>query len=82
MTIREGSAFRARVKDGKLEPLEKIDLPEGKAVEITVMRLTEERDDEAFLRSAGGWKGLIDADKLIDDIYNDRLMGASDEPES
>jgi len=28
---------------------------------------------EAFRRSAGGWKGLIDAEKLIRDIYRSRL---------
>ena len=35
---------------------------------------SERADDDAFLRSAGGWKGLVDAEKLIRDIYNDRLI--------
>ena len=73
--------LRARVKGGVLEPLENTDLPEGKEVLITVVRVAEDPDDEAFLRSAGSWKGTIDAEKLIRDIYADRLMGAGEEPE-
>lgn len=72
--------LRARVKGGVLEPLENTDLPEGKEVLITVVRVAEDPDDEAFLRSAGSWKGTIDAEKLIRDIYADRLMGAGEEP--
>lgn len=29
-------------------------------------------DYEAFLSSAGGWKNLVDTDKLIADIYQSR----------
>jgi len=72
--------IRARVKGGVLEPLEKTDLPEGKEVLITVISVAEDADDEAFLRSAGSWKGLIDADKLIHDIYEDRLLNTREEP--
>ena len=69
-----GGTIRARVKGGVLEPLEKIDLPEGKEVLITVIGVAEDPDDEAFLRSAGGWKGLVDAEALIRNIYADRLI--------
>jgi len=31
-----------------------------------------ESDYKAFLSSAGSWKGLIDSDKLIADIYESR----------
>lgn len=75
-----GGTIRARVKNGVLEPLEKTDLPEGKEVLITVIGVAEGPDDEAFLRSKGGWKGLIDADKLIRDIYEDRLINTREEP--
>ena len=75
-----GSTIRARVKGGVLEPLEKVDLPEGKEVLITVVSVAEDPDDEAFLRSRGGWRGLIDADKLIKDIYEDRLIDTREEP--
>jgi predicted DNA-binding antitoxin AbrB/MazE fold protein len=75
-----GGTIRARVKGGVLEPLEKADLPEGKEVLITIIGVAEDADDAAFLRSAGSWKGLIDADKFIHDIYEDRLLNTREEP--
>jgi len=75
-----GGTIRARVKGGVLEPLETTDLPEGKEVLITVVAVAEDLDDEAFLRSAGSWKGLVDAEKLIEDIYADRLIDTREEP--
>jgi predicted DNA-binding antitoxin AbrB/MazE fold protein len=75
-----GGTIRARVRGGVLEPLERTDLPEGKEVLITVIAVAEDPDDEAFLRSKGGWKGLIDAERLIRDIYEDRLIESREEP--
>jgi predicted DNA-binding antitoxin AbrB/MazE fold protein len=75
-----GGTIRARVKGGVLEPLEKMDLPEGKEVLIAVISVAEGPDDEAFLRSAGSWKGLIDAEKFIRDVYEDRLLNTREEP--
>jgi predicted DNA-binding antitoxin AbrB/MazE fold protein len=75
-----GGTIRARVKGGVLEPLERTNLPEGKEVLITVVGVAEDPDDEAFLRSAGSWKGLIDADKFIRDVYEDRLLNTREEP--
>jgi predicted DNA-binding antitoxin AbrB/MazE fold protein len=75
-----GGTIRARVRGGVLEPLEKTDLPEGKEVLITVLAVAEDPDDEAFLRSAGSWKGLVDAEELIENIYADRLIDTREEP--
>jgi predicted DNA-binding antitoxin AbrB/MazE fold protein len=75
-----GGTIRARVKGGVLEPLERTDLPEGMEVLITIIGVAEDPDDQAFLRSKGGWKGLIDAEKLIRDIYEDRLIDTREEP--
>ena len=75
-----GGTIRARVKGGVLEPLETTDLPEGKEVLITVIAVAEDPDDEAFLRSAGSWKGLVDAEELIENIYADRLIDSREEP--
>ena len=72
--------IRARVKGGVLEPLERTDLPEGKEVLITVIAVAEDPDGEAFLRSAGSWKGLVDAEELIENIYADRLIDTREEP--
>jgi len=75
-----GGTIRARVKGGLLEPVEKTDLPEGKEVLITVIGVADDPDREAFLRSKGGWKGLIDAEKFIRDVYEDRLLNTREEP--
>ena len=69
-----GLTIRARVKGGLLEPLEKIDLPEGKEVLVTILGVPASRDFDAFRRSAGGWKGLVDAEALIRKIYENRLV--------
>lgn len=56
-----GGTIRARVRGGVLEPVDKIDLPEGKEVTITIFGLSAGYDPDAFLRSRGGWKGLVAA---------------------
>lgn len=38
------------------------------------MRTKTKADYEAFLAAAGGWKGLVDTDKLIADIYESRNL--------
>lgn len=63
--------IRARIKGGVIEPLEQIDLPEGQEVMVTILAPT---DREAFRRSAGQWKGTLDAEALIRNIYADRLV--------
>jgi len=75
-----GSTIRVRVRDGRLEPLEKVDLPEGKEITITILDVPAERDFEAFRRAAGAWKGTIDAEALIRNIYADRLISTRREP--
>lgn len=79
--------IRARFKAGMLELLEKVNLPEGTEVTITIHDKssnsftsftsstdTESVDRDAFRRSAGGWKDTVDADALIDNIYSSRLI--------
>ena len=72
--------IRAKVKNGLLEPLEKIDLPEGIEVAVTILGTAGKRDPNAFLRAAGSWKGKIDAEELIHNIYADRLISTRPEP--
>lgn len=74
------STIRARVRGGMLEPIEKLDLPEGKELTITILDVPSEEDFAAFRRAAGSWKGLIDAEELIRNIYADRLIGPRPEP--
>lgn len=75
-----GETIRARVKGGVLEPLEKLNLPEGKEVLVTVVAVPALSSGEGLRRSFGGWKGTIDAEKLIRDIYEDRLISTRPEP--
>ena len=72
--------IRARVRRGMLELLEKTDLPEGKEVSVTILETPAVRDLDAFSRSAGSWKGTINADELIENIYNDRLRSTRPVP--
>ena len=75
-----GGTFRARVRRGLLEPVEKLDLPEGKEVTITILDVSSEVDAEAFRRSFGGWKGTIDADALIRNIRESRRVSTRSAP--
>ena len=73
--------IRARVKAGMLELLEKVNLPEGTEVTITIHDKSHCLPDrDAFRRSAGGWKDTVDAEALIADIYASRLISSRPVP--
>jgi predicted DNA-binding antitoxin AbrB/MazE fold protein len=72
--------IRARVTRGMMELLEKVDLPEGQEVSITILETPAPKRADGLRRSAGGWKGLIDAEQLIEHIYADRLMATRPVP--
>ena len=72
--------FRARVRAGMLELLEHIELPEGTEVSVTILETPTPKSADGLRRSAGGWKGLIDAEKLIEHIYADRLISTRPVP--
>jgi len=72
--------IRARVKGGVLEPLDKVDLPEGKEVLVTIRLIPGQGNRSAFRRAFGKWKGTIDAEALIRNIYADRLLSTRPEP--
>jgi predicted DNA-binding antitoxin AbrB/MazE fold protein len=74
------TTVRARVHDGRLELLDKVDLPEGAEVAVTITEASRTREFGAFRRSAGSWRGLVDADKLIRNIYRDRLISTRKRP--
>lgn len=71
--------IRARFTHGVLEPLERIEAAEGDILTITVIRVSTGRAG-GLERSAGGWKGLIDAEELKRNIYADRLISTRPEP--
>jgi predicted DNA-binding antitoxin AbrB/MazE fold protein len=66
--------IRARVTHGMLAPVEPLDLPDGSEVEVTVTAGPSRTDVAAFRRAAGSWKGTVDAEALIRNIYTDRLL--------
>ena len=74
------STVRARVKAGMLELLEKINLPEGTEVAVAILDESSAADREAFRRAAGGWKDTVDAETLIKNIYESRLLSARPVP--
>ena len=77
---------RARMRGGMLELLEKVDLPEGKEVSVTILEMPASRDTatkgmlEALRATAGGWKGLVDGETLKRNIYADRLVATRPAP--
>jgi predicted DNA-binding antitoxin AbrB/MazE fold protein len=68
------------VKQGLLEPLEAIDIPDGTEVTVTIVDVPSAEDFEAFRRAAGSWKGTLDADELLRNIYADRRIATRPEP--
>ena len=75
-----GATIRMRVTRGTLRPLDKVSLPEGREVTVTILDVPSSGDLNAFDRAAGGWKGSIDTKKLIKKIYADRLVSTRPKP--
>ena len=71
---------RARMRRGGLDFLENVDIPEGREVSVTIIETPAERDPEGLRRSAGAWKGLVDAEELKRNIYADRLISTRPAP--
>ena len=65
--------FKGKFSKGKIEPLEPLNLREGQEVTIT---LGEEEGPlaagDVLARSAGAWKGTLDFDKYLKDLYSAR----------
>lgn len=78
--IKMGKTIRAKFTKGVIKPLEKIDIEEGKEIAVIIAEVPLKPKKDAFEKSAGAWKGTIDAEKLIENIYADRLLSAREEP--
>ena len=73
--------IRARYSNGRLEPLERLELREGQVVTISISEQPKGKGMIPALRAtAGGWEGLVDAQELKRNIYADRLVGTRPEP--
>src|SRR2546429_6804868 len=75
-----GRTIRARWREGRLEPLERIELPDGKEVTVTIAEVSPSRNLKAFRGAAGGWKGTLNAPALIRRIYANRLISTRPRP--
>lgn len=71
---------RTRFVNGRLEPADRLDLPEGKEVMVSILDIPGRKDREASCRAAGAWRGTIAAEDLIRNIYADRLLSTRPEP--
>ncbi|MCP4367508.1 MAG: antitoxin family protein [Deltaproteobacteria bacterium] len=71
--------IRARFLNGVIKPLEKIDVMEGEELEVVIEEKSTKAEDESFLKAAGSWKGLIDAEEMIKNIYADRHISTRPE---
>ena len=72
--------IRARFAKGVIEPLEELEMPEGREITVTISDSSAPGENEdAFEACAGGWKGLIDAEELKRNIYADRLISTRPE---
>jgi predicted DNA-binding antitoxin AbrB/MazE fold protein len=71
--------FRARFSKGKIEPLEKVDLREGEEFTITIKEESKAGTaKEALARAAGAWKGTLDFDAYLKDLYASRHQPSRD----
>lgn len=65
--------------NGVIKPLEKVYIEEGKEIVVTITEVSLKPQKDAFEKSAGAWKDLINCDELIKNIYSDRLISTRPE---
>ena len=75
-----GTTIKARFSGGVLKPLEHLELKEGDEVTVTIVALPSKPHSDWLERTAGGWVGLVDAERLKRDIYESRLLATRPEP--
>jgi len=74
-----GKEIRAKYFRGKIELLENVDLEEGEEIFITVRKAASpEVARDAFKRAAGAWKGTLDFDAYLKDLYDSRRRQTSE----
>jgi len=80
--LKEGKpdrTIKARFSRGVLKPLEPVELSEGEEVTVTIAA-PYKRHADWLGRTAGGWAGFVDAEKLKRDIYESRSLITRPEP--
>jgi len=68
--------IKVKFSNGVIKPLEKLDIEEGRKIIITIKETLSEitKTIGSLRNSFGGWKGLVDAEELKRNIYEDRLI--------
>lgn len=66
------TTIRAHIKNGRIEPLEAVDLPEGTEVEVVIPDGPKNLD--AFWSSFGGWNGILDFDAYLEGLRESRKI--------
>jgi predicted DNA-binding antitoxin AbrB/MazE fold protein len=67
--------IKARYRRGVIEPLEKLDIEEGKELIVTISDTKiGEKSLDPLDATFGGWEKLIDAEELKKCIYADRSI--------
>jgi len=83
------TTVRARFAGGVLRPLDDLPLREGDEVTLTILASepppggtpeAHKAPGDWLERTAGGWRDLIDAERLKRQIYESRLVTARVEP--
>ena len=68
-----GKEIRARFSRGKIELLETVELEEGEEIFITVRKApSPAAAGDAFRQAAGAWRGTLDFDAYLKDLYASR----------
>lgn len=74
------STIRARFANGVFEPLEDPHLKEGDEVVVRIEPLTTAPGLAWLEETAGGWKGLVDADEFKRHVQESRLLVTRPQP--
>jgi hypothetical protein len=66
--------IRARYSQGKLEPLEPLELAEGSEILVSVTAPEAIPVTDPTGATAGGWRELLDCEMFEEDVYANRLL--------
>ncbi len=71
--------IKAKFSHGVFKPLEEVKITEGEEITITIIKVSlpqtkRKTFKNALKLTAGSWTKLIDAQKLKENIYHDRLI--------
>jgi predicted DNA-binding antitoxin AbrB/MazE fold protein len=67
--------IKAKYSNGLIEPLEPLEVEEGKEILITLSYpLPQDSTEDPTMATFGGWKDLLDCEQFEKDVYESRLL--------